>query len=198
MSYSQNQEEAKIVEYFNGRIGRFLDIGAYTGKGLSNTLRLVELGWEGVCVEPSPGPFAMLNDLHKDNPRIQCINAAITPVSGEIDFWDSNGDAVSTTSDWHKQKWECGNKDKFKRIKVQSLTAAELVKLCGEKFDFVSIDTEATNLGTLEAFIAAGLRFELLCIEHDNYQPQIVAMFPGCQPIEVNAENLIIYYNGWK
>lgn len=198
MSYSQNAEEAKIVEYFNGRVGRFLDIGAYTGKGLSNTLRLVELGWSGICVEPSPGPFADLKALHKDNTRVQCVNAAITPVSGEIDFWDSNGDAVSTTSDWHKQKWECGNSNKFKRIKVLSMTAAELVKTHGADYEFVSIDTEATNLGTLQAFIAAGLHFELLCIEHDNYQPQIISMFPGCQPIEVNAENLIIYYKGWK
>jgi hypothetical protein len=34
--YSQNDEQDVILEYFNGSIGRFLDIGAFDGITLSS------------------------------------------------------------------------------------------------------------------------------------------------------------------
>lgn len=54
MIYSQNDEQQVIEAFFEGRHGRFLDIGAYDGITFSNTRRLLELGWFGVVVEPSP------------------------------------------------------------------------------------------------------------------------------------------------
>jgi len=196
--YSQNAEEKAIVDYFKGKVGTVLDIGAFNGKVFSNSLRLIELGWTGACVEPSPAPFAELKELHKDRPQIQCINAAVGTKDGMIDFYDTNGDAVSSTDLAHKAKWEKGSKIKFQAIKVQSVTPATLLAQTGYHFDFVNIDTESTNLEVLKGLVLAGLRFELLCIEHDNQHPAIVAMFPGCQPIYQNAENLIIYFKMWK
>lgn len=196
--YSQNQEEKKIVEYFNGRVGKFLDIGAFDGKMFSNTLRLAELGWSGVCVEPSPEPFLALQKLHANNPKITCVQAAIGSIDGHVTFYDSAGDAVSTTEVQHRHKWENGSRVRFKEIQVPSMTPGTLLQNYGSYFDFVNIDTESTNLPILRWFAAACLRFELLCIEHDEKHPEIVAMYPGCQPIEVNPENLIIYYKGWK
>lgn len=197
--YSQGQEEAHIVEYFKSRTapGSLLDIGAFDGKVFSNSLRLIEMGWSAVCVEPSPVPYAALSELHKGNSRVQTLRAAVAPVAGVIDFYDTNGDAVSTTNLAHKSKWEAGSKIKFQHIQVPAVTAKDVVDKYGKSYDFVNIDTENTNLEVLKAFVAAGLRFELLCIEHDNQHPAIVAMFPGCQPIFQNAENLLIYYKGW-
>ena len=46
--YSQNNEEEIIVAEFERMgvtTGRFLEIGAYDGKGFSNTFRLAQLGW---------------------------------------------------------------------------------------------------------------------------------------------------------
>ena len=194
--YSQNKEEEKIVGYFKGRVGRFLDIGAFDGKQFSNSLRLTELGWEGVCVEPSPKPFASLEELHKDNSSIKTIQALIGSTNGHATFYDSDGDAVSTTSLSHKKKWEKGSMVKFNQIEVASMTAKALLDKVGRSFDFVNIDTENTNVEILKNLIANGMSFNLLCIEHDNQQPEIVAMFPKCQPIYQNAENLIIYYDG--
>ena len=53
MSYSQNDEEKVILGWFRDKkkkVGRFLDVGAYTGLELSNTRALMEKGWSGVCV----------------------------------------------------------------------------------------------------------------------------------------------------
>ena len=195
--YSQGKEEESINRYFKGRTGRFLDIGAFDGKIFSNSLRLVELGWSGVCVEPSPKPFACLDALHKDNPAVETIKALIGPTNGPVTFYDSDGDAVSTTDLAHKKKWEKGSKIKFNQIEVEGMTAKTLLDKVGRNFDFVNIDTENTNVEILKNLIANGMRFELLCIEHDNQHSQIVSMFPKCQPIFQNAENLIIYYKDW-
>jgi len=40
--------------------GTFLDIGSWHPTIFSNTRALIELGWSGVIIEPSPGPFINL------------------------------------------------------------------------------------------------------------------------------------------
>jgi hypothetical protein len=60
--YSQFDEEKYVLEAFRGKVepGRFLEIGAWDAITFSNTRALVELGWSGVMIEPSPGPFLEL------------------------------------------------------------------------------------------------------------------------------------------
>ena len=59
-SYSQYDEQQYILAALEGEPGRFLDIGGYHPTDKSNTRALVELGWSGVIIEPSPGPFINL------------------------------------------------------------------------------------------------------------------------------------------
>ncbi len=58
--YSQNNEEQIIIEYFKDFKGHLLDIGANDGLTLSNSRKLIELGWTGDLVEPSPNAFQKL------------------------------------------------------------------------------------------------------------------------------------------
>jgi FkbM family methyltransferase len=198
--YSQNNEEAVLINYFNSQkkpVGRFLDIGAFDGETFSNTRELAKMGWSGILYEPSPGPFQKLYDLYKDNKNIVVVNEAISKQRGNIVFYDSAGDAISTTSRAHKALWENGTVGKYKEITVSSVTAGDVLSKFGSVYDFVNIDTEGTNFDMLIDFIAAGLRFEVLCIEHDNKSAQIVDMFPHCVPLDYNNINLIISHNRW-
>lgn len=193
--YSQNNEESVIINYFksqNKQHGRFLDIGAYDGKTFSNTHKLAEIGWSGVCYEPSPKPFESLRQLYKDNKNIVVVNSAISKHCGNILFYDSSGNAISTTSLVHKELWEKGSKIKYKQIVVSSVTPSNVLSKFGLVYDFVNIDTEGTNCEILELFVSAGLKFNLLCIEHDGYEKKIMNMFPGCIKLIVNGENIII------
>src|SRR5271157_1849364 len=126
--YSQNREEEFIVDLLDAgkRTGHFLDIGAYDGKTFSNTLRLVELGWSGVCVEPSPTVFPALLKLHAGNERITLVNAAVTAANGFIDFWDAGGDAISTTDQAHRAKWAKDWRADDKKMIVYGVTFADL------------------------------------------------------------------------
>lgn len=70
-NYSQYTEQAAILGAFGFDAEghghgpdkpdcRFLDIGAWHPTIFSNTRALIELGWSGVIIEPSPGPFINL------------------------------------------------------------------------------------------------------------------------------------------
>lgn len=195
--YSQNNEEEVILRLFNGATtpGSFLDIGAYDGKTLSNTYRLVELGWGGVCVEPSPNVFTALLALHANNPKISLVNSAIGLNRELLEFYDSMGDAVSSLDLAHKAKWEAGSGVKFKKFYLLTITLEDLFTKFGTGFEFLNLDVENTNL---QLFLALPLeRFhslKVICVEHDGHIGQIVnkaAPF-GFKQMAQNGENLIL------
>lgn len=168
--YSQDDEERHIVEYFGTGVGRFLDIGAYNGVSFSNTHRLAELGWTGVCVEPSRNPFDSLKQLYRGQDRIQCINVAVsTNPDGLVEFWETD-DAVSTTDPAHRELWS--KKATFRSVKVTNWHINTLLREHPGPYDFISIDTEGTSAKL--ALTSDGLwpltvwGAQMICIEHDN------------------------------
>jgi hypothetical protein len=106
--FSQNSEESHILNHFSdNHTGRFLDIGTFDGRTFSNTHALALTGWSGVCVEPSPLPFSAAMTLYRDRPDIKLVNAAMSyKETGLVEFADSNGDAISTTSASHEERWK--------------------------------------------------------------------------------------------
>jgi FkbM family methyltransferase len=195
--YSQNNEEQIITKALEGITGSFLDIGAFDGKALSNTYRLVELGWSGVCVEPSPCVFVRLAELHKDNPKISLVNAAITPgTAGTLCPWyDSNGDGVSSVSAAHKDKWEAGSTIRFNKHWVYTMPLGVLFESFGTQHEFINIDVESINIDLFRALPWTQLTAtRVICVEHDghvNEMRQIAEQY-GFRPIGQNAENVIM------
>lgn len=54
--YSQFKEDEYLITVLP-KAGRFLDIGSWVPTIFSNTRVLFEMGWSGIMIEPSPGPF---------------------------------------------------------------------------------------------------------------------------------------------
>ena len=197
MSYSQNREEEIIVGLLNAesKVGHFLDVGAYDGKTFSNTLRLVELGWSGVCVEPSPTVFPGLLKLHAGNDKIALVNSAVTAKNGFVEFWDSGGDAISTTDAAHREKWKTGYGTNYAKLFVYGVTFSDLFAQFGTVFDFINLDVEGVSadmfmrlpLQTLETC-------RVLCVEHDGKlnEIQTYATRFGFQYVWHSGENVIL------
>jgi len=197
MSYSQNNEEAVITDYFKGTKGHFLDIGAYDGKTFSNTLRLAEMGWSGVCIEPSPTVFPALLKVHGENPNITLVNAAICPerLPRMVEFYDSGGDAISTTDMKHVEKWEAGYKCKFQKFFVYMMPLAEVFTKFGCSFQFINIDVESTNHALfLELPFSHLTDTRMICVEHDGNDMNMEgkAHSWGFVRLSFNGENLIL------
>ena len=184
------------MDQLKGAVGRFLDLGAYDGRTFSNTLRLVELGWSGVCVEASPINFQKLMETHQGNDRVKLLLAPVSPDSPHMATWfDSGGDAVSTTDVAHKLKWEAGSKLRFREFYVYTMPLAEIFVRFGCDFSFINIDVESTNLQLFMALpwkLLPALR--LICVEHDNHEHDMNALASahGFHQIARNPENLIL------
>src|SRR5258705_2052696 len=89
--YSQHGQDVFVYETFFknvGRKGHFVDVGAYDGVTLSNTLFFeLHLGWSGLCVEPLPAAF----DRLQASRSAVCLNCAVADAEGSADFVDVDG-----------------------------------------------------------------------------------------------------------
>lgn len=193
--YSQNKEEEYITKYFKDKVGKFIDIGAFHVSQLSNTRRLVELGWSGVLVEADPKNFEPIAEFYKDNENITVLNFAVGTSNEPLTFYSSNGDAVSTSDISHKDKWEKGGGINYTEITVPQVNIVDFLNEYGKDCDFISIDTEATNMQIFRNIPDWFLeQISMICIEHDNYTEEIEQKLKpfGFKTNYINAENIIL------
>ncbi len=192
--YSQNNEEEIILNYFSSlENGKFIDIGGYHPTRLSNTRCLVEKGWNGVYVEPSPLCMKSFIDEYSNNSNITLVQKAITDKNGRVKFFESNGDAVSTLSDSHKALWS--KFVPFTQIEVDTLSMSDFLMEHLADTNFMSIDVEGTNLALFNLLTDEVFeKVSMLCIEHEGNHEYMTAKCStfGFKPVLFNAENIIL------
>lgn len=199
--YSQNNEEQIILEYFKDFKGHLLDIGANDGMTLSNSRRLIELGWTADLVEPSYNTFDKLDQLYEKDFNVATHNIAITDTDGEIEFYDSGthlnqGDTslVSTASVEDFEKWK--DSTTWKKIEVTSYTFKTFLEFTSyDKFDFITIDAEGYDLCILKQIDLKAVDCKLICIEHNGKDTYLYVDYIksfGFKLIHINNENLIM------
>lgn len=197
-NYSQNDEQRVILEAFHGhKPGRFLDIGAYDAKMLSNTRALYELGWGGVMIEPSPECFAGLMREYGHDPRIELVLGAVGRRDDLIKM-HMTADALSTSDVGHLER--LGDSVKFSgRAYVWQLDLRELLARLGRIFDFVNIDVEGSSaelfLYALDCMIIPP---RVYCVEHDHRHAQMClkASAHGYREAMRSGENCVFVREG--
>ncbi len=203
MSYSQNNEEKVIAQYFAADFtnpGTFLDIGANDGETLSNTRSLALQGWKGLCVEPGAA-FAKLEVLYPKG-GVCIANVAIGTANGKAILHDSGthlnkGDLslLSTLEPKEKERW--GNTTTWEEKEVIVMDYKSLIEASPYKtFDFISIDAEGLDYDILKQIDLTETK--CVCIEH-NGTPGLIAGIKGycasyglTQVLLTNLENIIL------
>jgi FkbM family methyltransferase len=180
---SQHKQDEFIINYFkNKRNGVFLDIGAHDGITLSNTYVLEkEFGWTGICFEPMPFEYKKLNEC-RDSINYNCAlyNTNGTETFTLLDY-DGYPDMLSgITKDitidhmggiLREQKAIGG---KIKHIKVQTRILNEILEETGvTKIDFMSIDTEGSELKILKSIAFPLFDIEVISCENNPVDPEI-------------------------
>lgn len=195
--YSQGSEQLFIMEALSNRTtGKFIDVGSYDVFRFSNVRALYETGnWYGVFVEPAPKNFRSIADHYAADGRITVLNIAVGEPGGtEVDFYESDGDAVGTTDEAHMKKWgDAGVK--YTKIKVPQMGVVDFFEKYGHGTDFLSIDTEATNINLFRHIPDWVFdEISLFCIEHDGNQEEIEGRLreQGFSTLYTNAENIIL------
>lgn len=191
---SQREEDKYILDYFkNNDTGTFLDVGGFHPETFSNVQGLFDKGWDGVIVEPSPNCYPTLRDFYKGT-GIEVFNCAIGNKTEQIEFWDSNGDAISSTDPEHVKKWERDYDCTFEKIKVQCFTLEDLIEQSTYKsFNFVSIDVENDKLG-IDILKQVDLySVGMVCLECSyDLRSEVRSYMAGWKEIYSNAENILL------
>lgn len=200
MNHSQNNEQAVIVDYFKGKIGRFIDIGANDGITFSNTRSLAELGWCGVFVEPSPKAFYKLKQLYSDSKKgcFYMYQAALSTKNGKIDLYESGplvtANDVGLVSSIYQHETERFKKNvSYEKISVDCFRwKTFLNRLYIKEFDFISIDIEGEELPVLRQMDLT--HTQLICVETNGdvkKKIELDEMLKDFKIIYTSPENLI-------
>lgn len=157
--FSQFNEDQIIADFFAGQIGQFIDVGAAGGVVLSNTYALVQRGWSGVCVEPSPYHFLTLLENHRYN-NVRLVNGALSTKHGLVRF--------TLNASWYsKLHTPAENTDMVGSYLVPAVTAEDLAAIQPHA-DFISIDCEGEDISLFPSVLRAFPGTLLFCVEHGN------------------------------
>ena len=191
--FGQNSEDKKVLEYFGGFKGTFLDIGSFTGIELSNVRNLALKGWKGVMVEPSPTIFPTLQKNYKDLPNIKVLNFALEEFSGLAVFYD-NPNGAATLVESEMQRWK--GREKFKKVKVPVKTFKHFYDEYPSEYHFISIDSEGLDYQILKQIDLSLVKCRMVIIEW-NSKPNLKEKMVDymirydLKLVDQNAENLI-------
>ncbi|XP_066951698.1 uncharacterized protein [Macrobrachium rosenbergii] len=188
--FSPSQEFilGNLEDIFGDKIeipGTFLEVGAYDGEFLSNTLWLErEFGWKGILVEANPYFFEQLLLKHRRSWAINvCLNIKPYPSKEKFVMGSSSPVNISHLAssgedddlvEKHISQGSSGLKD-FKNnetqiegmMEVQCVPVYTVIKALGRThIDFFSLDVERAEMGILDTIPWDKLSFSVLAIEH--------------------------------
>lgn len=157
------------------RGGTVVEVGAFDGVHLSNSLGLNNIGWNSICIEPNPEIF---NYLKKNRPNSININKAIVgdDTINEIDFF-SEEIGVLSGCDYDEEDIKRRYKNRGleykepKKIKVKASTLNAILSdlnLNTNVVDLVSIDVEGFELEVLKGLSLETYNINLFIIEANN------------------------------
>ncbi len=184
MYRSQYLQDQFVRETFFADVnnGFFLDIGADDGLDRNNTRFFEEVGWTGICVEPSPARFPAL----AKNRSCECLNVAIASTPGEVEFLDITGwgkglsGIVGHYDARHVERIDretTGNPLTASKavVRVPALTIAGILQARGvTRVDYCSIDVEGSELDVLASVDWSAVTIGVITIE-DNYGQSEIA-----------------------
>ena len=168
-SYSQFKQDLFVISATGGkRGGFFVEFGATDGVSLSNTYTLEkEFGWSGILAEPAR--------IWSRNLRASrsCIidSRCVWKSSGEQLLFRETGDPELSTldslahDDYHEQRRKYGKSYLVETVSLSSLLEQHHAP---EVIDYLSIDTEGSELEILGAFDFQRYRFKVVTIEHND------------------------------
>ncbi len=157
--FSEGGEDYLLWSLFDYKAdGSFMDVGAFDGRYLSNSLSFAQIGWRGVCVEPTA---EYLDMCAKNQPHSICVRAACIGDS-KLESVTFNAEPLGVYSrievaagaqerlEESYQKYGA-EPQKFEKVEVPATTVSTLIDeyLDGRAPDFLSIDVEGGEVDVL-------------------------------------------------
>lgn len=171
-SYSQIGQDLKVLKHFNNKKnGYFIEVGANDGINLSNTYLLEQdYNWKGICIEPVPSIF---KKLVKNRKSINLSDAVYNVNDKIVNITEANLlSGIREDIDTHKRVL----KNKDVSVKTKTLTKIMDENNTPRYVDYLSIDTEGSELKILEGIDFNKYSFGYINIEHNRVEPRRTLM----------------------
>jgi FkbM family methyltransferase len=177
--YAAHNVDQYVKETFfpNKSNGYFIDIGAHNGIDISNTYYFEQEGWNGICFEPIPEIFTLL----QQNRKCKLVNKALSDKSGTSSFFNIKGysDMLSGLVEHYPQEHiarinreiEEHNQD-YDYIDVECSTFEQEVQ--EKNIDILSIDTEGSELTILKTIDFSKYNINIMIVEYNYHNPEII------------------------
>ncbi|SDN55040.1 FkbM family methyltransferase [Geodermatophilus sp. DSM 45219] len=175
LSHAQILQDLWVLYELDLRTGGyFVEFGAYDGTVHSNTRALEErFGWRGLLAEPNPA-------------MAEVLRAGRTATVDQRCVWDTTGEEVelvvtgdaelSTVAEHaaHDLHTSARIATTVERVAVPTVSLDDLLAEhdVPAGFDFLSVDTEGTELRILRAFDVERWRPRLIAVEHNGRRDQ--------------------------
>ena len=150
------------------RGGYFIEFGACDGMTLSNSLLLErEYGWSGLVAEPNPRWHAALKVNRKCAIDLRCVSGK----SGETESFDAT--AIAELGGMTRTMPVDSNtlaRSMHAKIKVPTVSLNDLLREhnAPRTIDYLSVDTEGSELEILTAFNWDAYDVRLVSVEHNQ------------------------------
>lgn len=169
--YSQLQQDKFAAFITQEKSGFFVEFGACDGVHLSNTILLEDTyGWSGILAEPSPYYFNLL----KDNRKAICDSRCVWSKSGEtISFTEVDLDSDKGLSGITELAFQDHHSETRRNnsitYDVETVSLDDLLDShnAPQIVDYISIDTEGSELNILEAY-SFSREFKFISVEHNG------------------------------
>lgn len=149
------------------RDGFFVEFGATNGVELNNTLLMeTDFGWTGILAEPAAGWH---EDLRKNRKAIIDTRCVWSETGQKLQFTETASAINSAISSFVKTS----RKMRGQTYEVETVSLNDLLHQHGapDVIDYISIDTEGSELDILTALDFDRWSFRVMSVEH-NYEPQ--------------------------
>ena len=176
MFFGQFLDDKAMSSYFSDNYkGVCIEVGAYDGKDCSNTLHFENKGWRALCIEPIPEIF----EKCKQN-RKECVNCCISDADKEsqpftVYYHDEKQlSAISSLKPDNRLIESHGDyitSSKTIDVKTRSLTSLLNELDYPKNIDFISIDTENTELNVLKGLDLNTYNVTFFIIENNYNDP---------------------------
>lgn len=168
-STSQLRQDLFVLTELNFmRDGFFVEFGATNGQDLSNSYILEkEFGWKGILAEPA---ISWQKDLKKNR---SCFieDMCVWADSGlTLQFREAEAAVLSTIESFKDSDFHSSTREQGISYDVQTISLMDLLKKYNapKNINFLSIDTEGSELAILKAFDFSAYSFDVICCEHNH------------------------------
>jgi len=172
----------KIIEtYFsNQKRGTCIDIGAADGERGSNTKYFEDIGWDALCIEANPECLHNLLEIRKNVIQVAC--GSVNKAQGNLHIFKVGAKRISSSitslnvDERLVESHKAIIKERYTR-QVEVKTLKDILKtskpIFQKNIDFISIDTEGTELDVLKGISIKDVNATLYVIENNYNDPEI-------------------------